>query len=225
MPFPIRQLQGWWRADQHLRQPEIRQSLQDIADDVVIKLAPLTTPRSRQYVILVGYSQSGKTRLVLNHPVLSTYARLTTLDLHNRLNARLACLRDDTSVDGPAYWERQFLTRWLRHKIERKLLALGVSIVSDSCNLERRNRVAQIRAAQAAGYRVTIINVFCDPVTHARLLVQADDQRAEAGQPRTWWRLNQRIQQPRLQMPDLTELDTIRHYLSGSRVDTLVLES
>jgi predicted kinase len=219
------QVVGWWRTEQHLQQPDIRRSLISISDAVMAWSSPPSAPRTKRYIMLVGFSQSGKSELVQTHPLLSTYARITTQDLHDRLNARLVCLRDDTSIDGPTYWERQFLTRWLRRDIERRMLATGTSVVSDSCNLERRGRQTQIKAAQAAGYRVTIVNVHCDPVELARRLVAADDRRAQNGQPRTWWRLVRYIQQPRFQVPHLTEVSSIRHYRSGTRTDTLVLEN
>ena len=78
-------------------------------DEIVEELFRNADKKSRKkiFVMMVGFSKSGKHTLINKHPVLSSFFRIDTDRIHDLLNSRFDFLQDDMTINGRAYWDRQ----------------------------------------------------------------------------------------------------------------------
>lgn len=136
--------------------------------------------------MMVGYSLSGKTTFVSAHPQLRDFFSVETRIIHDLLNDTFAFLQDDRSVNGFAYWERQFWTRYLRKQVLDAAFRGGFGIVSDSCNLRRAWRRQLLHIAQRHGYRTAIVWVLLPQQELDGRAVSSDLVLSAQGKPATW---------------------------------------
>jgi len=156
----------------------------------------------------VGFSKAGKTVLVNKNKKLKGLFNLSTNKIHNCLNQNFQFLKDDNTVNGEAYWERQFLTRLTRRKVLEKVLSQGIGVINDSSNLNRRERKQRLKIARRYSYKVIIIVVNCSEGVLLSRLQRFDDELATSGKKRTWINLYA-IQKERYNPPLKNEADVI----------------
>jgi len=69
---------------------------------------------------MVGYSNSGKTYYIENIAHIKDYLSIETNVIHDILNQEFEFLQDDKTIDGFAYWNRQYLTKVVKDMIFQK---------------------------------------------------------------------------------------------------------
>lgn len=164
--------------------------------------------KKKVFVMTVGFSKAGKTVLVNKNKKLKGLFNLSTNKIHNCLNQNFQFLKDDNTVNGEAYWERQFLTRLTRRKVLEKVLSQGIGVINDSSNLNRRERKQRLKIARRYSYKVIIIVVNCSEGVLLSRLQRFDDKLAASGKKRTWINLYA-IQKERYNPPLKNEADVI----------------
>jgi len=165
--------------------------------------------RAKNFVLTVGYSKSGKTTFVDRHNVLSTYFRLSTNTIHDYLNQAFFFLKDDNSITGHAYWERQFLTSLIRNNVLEKAFSQGFAVVNDSDNLSRKERAKRLRLAKRHGYRTHIVLIECNEKLLLDRLGKSDEELLKNGGKPTWVALYKDIQMARFEKVTVGEADRI----------------
>lgn len=162
---------------------------------------------SRTFVMMVGFSKSGKHTLIDSDPTLRRFLRIDTDLIHQYLNQRFQSLQDDFTITGPAYLLRQYYTKIVRDRISKFALCAGIGIISDSCNLRRSDRKKRLKEAKRHGYQTMIVWVMCDEQELLRRLDEADDKKVSNGQKPAWRDLYFRVQKPRFERPLTKEAD------------------
>lgn len=203
---------SYWSTRRHLRDPLIQQQLQRIAEEISALASGY--PRTRHCMMLIGFSKSGKATLIRSHPRLRQYFRISTDPIHARLNQEFVFLRDNQTVKGPAYWERQMLTGVIRNMVLSLVLRQGVLLALDSCNLRRGERRQRLQMAKQAGYLTKIIWVRCSERTLLQRLREADEDQQRRGKDPAWVDLYLRVQKSRFQPPYSVEAQLIESYWS-----------
>lgn len=193
-----RKLIGLLRLIYHLSQTKTRKVLDDIVEEMFFGD---DYSKGNFFVLMVGYSLSGKKSFVENHPQLRRFFSVSSAEVHNFLNERLLFMQDDFTVTGEAYWERQYLTRLLRKRVLKGAFRRGFKVVNVSANLVRRERSGRLRIARRYGYRTVIIwlNV-CEQVL-LKSLLNADIDSVGLGGKAVWLDLYHLVQKGRFQSP------------------------
>ena len=142
--------------------------------------------REKTFVMMTGFSKSGKTYVVENNPSLRSFFRVSTGKIHDLINKNFDFLKDDNRVNGRAYWERQYLTKIVRKGLIDKALKEGIAVVSDSCNLSKSSRKKNLRKAKKYGYQTVLIWVLCSESELLERLHQADEENIKKGKKPTW---------------------------------------
>jgi|GEM_PF-1614699 len=217
----LRKLLGFLKTYLHLYTPDNTNRLDKVISDLVGCQPQIY---KKIFVMTVGYSKSGKTTLIKHNKTLSSLFRLSTTDIHDRLNAEFSFLRDDNTVNGRAYWERQYLTRIVRKKVLRKVFAQGIGVINDSANLSRYERKERLSIAKKNGYKTIIVWVVCDEKELIKKLEEADDLLAESGKEKTWLRLYQEVQKKRFNPPLCVEADEVVKFESAKDDPEAILQ-
>lgn len=173
-------------------------------------------PKQRSFFMLVGFTHVGKSTLIKEHEVLSILPQIKTNAIHEKLNGWFSFLRDDNTVNGRGYWPRQYLTKIVRQNIfNYGLTPYDVSLVSDSCNLARANRLKILALAKKNGYRTIIIYVKCPEDELLQRLKKADE--ISGDNQTTWQDLYHQVQLPRFDITGLEEeADVFYNFESGT---------
>lgn len=172
----------------------------------------------RRFVMLVGFSKSGKETLRTHNESLNRAARVDTDVIHMHLNLYIDKLQDDYTVNGKAYWARQFLTRYVRQRAFEYLFFRGHRVLSESCNLTREERIERIALAREYGYETVIIWIQCPEEILLERLKDEDDQLIACGKLPTWRNLYHNVQKVRFERPLPDEADELYLYNSSSMV-------
>ncbi len=172
-------------------------------------------PKGKNFVMMVGFTHAGKHTFIEQHPQLKHWSRVDTDLIHNLLNKNFHFLRDDNTVKGPAYWQRQDLTRIVSKKILEQLFKKGLSVINDSCNLKKDERAKRLTLAKKFGYRTVIIWVFCSEEELLNRLQKADKNNEHQNLKPVWVDLYLKVQKERFHPPEHSEANQLIIYNSG----------
>ncbi len=186
--------------------PSTRNALRHITKETFQRAAQ-NAPRDRTCYLMVGFSKSGKTKWLQQRRLYGF--TVNSQELHNTLSSWIPLLNDRTSVTGWGYWPRQVFTHLLRKRLFAKAITQGLTIVSDSCNLEQQARQAFLQQAKTNGYHTVLVWVHCPELVLLQRLRAADDARDKRNESPTWVRLYQNIQRLRFQQPSANEADEL----------------
>jgi len=206
----MRKITGFLRLQKHLAKYQSQQAVKEIVDSY---FNGKRYSEDKTYVMMVGLSKSGKTYIVENNSILREYFKISTNLIHNTINARFPFLKDDNTVGGKGYWERQYLTGIIRERVLMRAFSLGIPIVSDSCNLSRKDRKKRLAQAKAFDYVTVIIRVRCPSVIHLKRLKDADEENIAKGEKPTWVDLYVN-QKDRFHEPNAMECDDLIYTVS-----------
>jgi len=142
--------------------------------------------KEKTFVMMTGFSKSGKTYVVENNSSLRNFYRVSTDKIHDLINNNFDFLKDDNRVNGRAYWERQHLTKIVRRRLIDKALKEGIAVVNDSCNLSKYLREKNLHKAKKYGYQTVLIWVLCSEPELLERLHQADKENIKSGKKPTW---------------------------------------
>jgi len=142
--------------------------------------------KEKTFVMMTGFSKSGKTYFVENDPYLRNFYRISTDKIHDLINNNFDFLKDDNRVNGRAYWERQYLTKIVRKRLVDEALKEGIAIVDDSCNLSKYLREKNINKAKKHGYKTMLVWVLCSEPELLERLNQADKENIKSGKKEAW---------------------------------------
>ncbi len=201
-----RQMFGYVRLRWHLFNPTNSRVLNEI---VLSQFNDKTYPSDKTFVMMVGFSKSGKTYIVENNSLLKDYFKISTNRIHDALNNKFEFLKDDCCEEGRGYWEKQYLTKIVRDRVLFKALSMGVPIVNDSCNLRRKDRNKTLRRVKLFDYHTVVISVECRPSELKRRLAVADEHRLKKNEKPVWLHLYQNIQKSRFDEPHPSECDEL----------------
>ncbi len=217
----IRKLTGVLGAVRLWMHPRSRTLLRSIIRGLCF--VPEGCPQTQEFVLMLGFSKSGKGTFVRNHSQVRRFFRLDSDEIHRRLAAQFPKLRDDR-VGVSTFWLRNILTRQIRSAVLRRVTRSGYGIVSDNCNLTRLERKRPLAIAKRAGYRTTIVAIVCPPEVIQERLVIADAVRGHRGETPVWVRLHNTVQRPRFQEPRASEADRVMYYQSlGQDPNSIVI--
>lgn len=204
----LRKVIGWIRLIFHFALPKNK----NLLDQVIGELSPTRCvhPRGRNFVMMVGFSKSGKTTFIKNHKELPKYYQISSQRIHDLINKTFGFLNDDKSVRGKAYWERQLLTHRVRSILLGKAFRKGFCVLSDSANLKRANRLKTLKMAKKQGYETYIFYITVPEVILLQRLANLDEQLKQDGKPETWIKLYSNLQKKRLQKPLVEEADCVK---------------
>lgn len=142
--------------------------------------------KEKTFVMMTGFSKSGKTYVVENNSSLRNFYRVSTDKIHDLINNNFDFLKDDNRVNGRAYWERQHLTKIVRRRLIDKALKEGIAVVNDSCNLSKYLREKNLHKAKKYGYQTVLIWVLCSEPELLERLHQDDKENIKSGKKPTW---------------------------------------
>jgi len=201
-----RKILGVLRLFFHLLNANFRDKIAEIVN-ILVNDQPAI--KEKVFVLMVGYSKVGKTSFVNKNERLKTFFNISTNSIHNLLNNTFAFLKDDNTVYGSAYWERQYLTRIVRKRLLNEALKKGFAVVNDSANLNRKERKARLKIAKKYGYKTIIVWVTCPEEELLARLQKADNELILNGQKPAWVNLYTEVQKNRFDPPLDNEADTI----------------
>jgi len=201
-----RKILGVLRLFFHLLNANFRDKIAEIVN-ILVNDQPAI--KEKVFVLMVGYSKVGKTSFVNKNERLKTFFNISTNSIHNLLNNTFAFLKDDNTVYGSAYWERQYLTRIVRKRLLNEALKKGFAVVNDSANLNRKERKARLKIAKRYGYETIIVWVTCPEEELLARLQKADNELILNGQKPAWINLYTEVQKNRFDPPLDNEADTI----------------
>lgn len=201
-----RKILGVLRLFFHLLNANFRDKIAEIVN-ILVNDQPAI--KEKVFVLMVGYSKVGKTSFVNKNERLKTFFNISTNSIHNLLNNTFAFLKDDNTVYGSAYWERQYLTRIVRKRLLNEALKKGFAVVNDSANLNRKERKARLKIAKRYGYETIIVWVTCPEEELLARLQKVDNELILNGQKPTWVNLYTEVQKNRFDPPLDNEADTI----------------
>jgi predicted kinase len=201
-----RKILGVLRLFFHLLNANFRDKIAEIVN-ILVNDQPAI--KEKVFVLMVGYSKVGKTSFVNKNERLKTFFNISTNSIHNLLNNTFAFLKDDNTVYGSAYWERQYLTRIVRKRLLNEALKKGFAVVNDSANLNRKERKARLKIAKRYGYETIIVWVTCPEEELLARLQKADNELILNGQKPAWVNLYTEVQKNRFDPPLDNEADTI----------------
>ena len=192
-----------------------RSSTRNKLKEIVLEILKGTehAPKKRIFVMMLGYSLSGKTWFIDHHPYISSFFRVETRKIHDLLNVTFPLLNDDKTIEGAGYQPRQILTQVVRRWILREACRKGVSLVSDSCNLSHGSRYGRLLLFKRHGYETFIVWVLCGVGTLGPRLRGKDEELLSHGQNPTWVDLHKK-QQARFDPPTFFEADELFFYQS-----------
>lgn len=202
-----RMLIGIFMSNTHQLQPEVKKKLNQIVEELFESAKK--KPKGKTFIMIVGFSQSGKRWLINRHPVLNRLFCVHTDPIHDLLNNRFKFLRDDNTVEGKAYWERQFLTNIIKEKLLAKAFPEGLAVLNDSCNLKKEERKERLALAKRFSYKTIIIWMVCSEATLLSRLKKADIKNVNEGEKPAWVELYQKVQKVRFNPPNKNEADEI----------------
>jgi len=202
----IKQLFGYVRLRWHLLNPTNSQILNEI---VLSHFSDKKYPNDKTFVMMVGFSKSGKTYIVENNSLLKDYFKISTNRIHDALNNKFAFLKDGGCEAEKGYWEKQYLTNIVRNRVLFKALSMGVPIVNDSCNLRRSDRNKTLRRVKLFDYHTVVISVECRKSELKKRLEEADRERLKINEKPVWVSLYQDIQINRYNEPHHSECDEL----------------
>lgn len=183
-----------------------------VLDNIVKKLSPSETcPREKKFVLMVGFAKSGKSAYIRDRRKLRNYFCISSARIHRIIDCSFEFLRDDKTVTGFAYWERQFLTWIIRERLLKIALDGDYNVVNDSANLTLAGRSKLLKLAKKYGYSTRIIHICCSEKLLIRRLKSADDLAEKNGKPGVWLDLYE-VQKKIMQEPSTDEADCILHY-------------
>jgi len=174
---------GFVRLVIHLLSPKNRRILNETISSL---MNGKDYKKEKTFVMMTGFSKSGKTYVVENNSSLKSFFRVSTSEIHNLINNNFDFLKDDNRVNGRAYWERQYFTKIVRRRLIDKALKEGIAIVNDSCNLSKSLREKNLHKAKKYGYQTVLIWVLCSESELLERLHQADEENIKSGKKPTW---------------------------------------
>lgn len=201
-----RKILGVLRLFFHLLNANFRDKIAEIVN-ILVNDQPAI--KEKVFVLMVGYSKVGKTSFVNKNERLKTFFNISTNSIHNLLNNTFVFLKDDNTVYGSAYWERQYLTRIVRKRLLNEALKKGFAVVNDSANLNRKERKARLKIAKRYGYETIIVWVTCPEEELLARLQKADNELILNEQKPAWVNLYTEVQKNRFDPPLDNEADTI----------------
>lgn len=204
---------GWLIANFLRIYPPARRKLEMIIGEIL--RGAEASPRRKIFVMLVGYSLSGKSWFIRHHSQLSRFFQVDTRKIHDLLNQSFRILQDGKTTSGSGYWPRQFLTRTVRESVFEKAGRIGMATVSDSANLVREERQKRLQAFRRWGYETAIVHVACPKERLMERLEALDAQRQARGEAPTWVRLYEDVQKNRFNPPQRGEADHIYLFVSA----------
>ncbi|MDQ3018376.1 MAG: ATP-binding protein [bacterium] len=199
----IRMIMGLLRFHFHMLRPAVMKEISGIIRELAIEAQDKV--HHKTFILLVGFTHSGKTTLRRENENLNKLFCLETILIHDALNSVFRFLQDDNTITGHAYWERQFWTNYIRTKVLELVLKQGIAVVSDSCNLQYKDRKEKLAIANNLGYNTIILNVECpEPELLSRLL-EADYRKQLNDEEPAWVRLYEDVQKNRYESPQRSE--------------------
>jgi predicted kinase len=187
--------------------PEVKAKLNQIAAELVGSSDNF--PKAKVFVMTVGFTHSGKETLVSSHHRLCSVYQVETNKIHDLLNKNFDFLKDDNTVRGKAYWERQNLTEVVRQKLLEQAFKQEVTVINRSCNLKKDKRQQRLNLAKKFGYKTIIIWVKCDEAILLTRLQEADKRSIVKGGEPPWVELYEKEQKARFEKPEPSEADEL----------------
>lgn len=163
------------------------------------------------FVLMVGFSGSGKSRLVSDSPSLSRMYCIRTDAIHDALRERFPEFRND-DVASYAYWKLQAMTRLVRRSMLRMAVQGRLCIVVDACNLRAAQRRSQIAWARRHGYATFIVEVMVPEDVLLGRLEARDEAYVREGRGPAYVDLYRKVQVPIYEPPMSGEADWLRLY-------------
>ncbi len=200
-------LLGLFMFGSHQLQPEVKGKLNQIVETLFESAKD--RPKAKVFIMMVGFSQSGKHWLIERHLILNQLFCVHTDPIHELLDNHFKFLQDDKTVEGEAYWERQFLTHVIKEKILEKVFSEGLAVLNDSSNLKKEERKRSLVLAKRFGYKTIIIWVVCSETTLLSRLKKADIKKVNEGDRPAWVELYQKVQRTRFNQPTKNEVDEL----------------
>ncbi|QQS60470.1 ATP-binding protein [Candidatus Falkowbacteria bacterium] len=189
----------------------VRYALKEIVEDIFKENSKKSTGNT--FILLVGFTHSGKETLVKNNKQLREMFLVHSDEIHVYLNESLRFLRDDNTITGEAYWERQFLTHIVRKMLLRRAFKSNINVVNDSANLRKRDRSTKLALAKKYGYQTIIIQVQCPESVLLKRLEDSDNKKSDLDQSSNWVALYA-TQKSRFCPVKGNEADRVIHYHS-----------
>lgn len=203
---------GWWS---YMFGSRTAYQLAEISAEI-FDISGAFADHDKKFVMLVGFSKSGKHTFLKNHPSINRYFSVNTDTIHRLLNQQFQALQDDQTSSGSGFWLRQYYTRIIRRGLTRNAFKKNIDVASDSCNLRKSQRKILLSQAKKFGYRTIIIWIQCDEQELLRRLDSADRKLRENGKQPAWRGLYFKIQKPLFDQPSLAEADQLITYTRRS---------
>jgi predicted kinase len=182
----VRKAVGIWRVLLHLLSGSNRRKLRKVIADLLVEKE---YPKIKTLFLMVGYTMSGKTWFIEHNLTLSQYFVISSRKIHAIINGVFPFLKDDNTVGGYAYYERQYLTSYVRYMVLRSALTKGIAVIADSANLASSKRAVQIDLARKFGYKAKIIYVECPTAILLNRIDRADADLVASGGKPVWFDL------------------------------------
>ncbi len=163
------------------------------------------------FIMLVGFSQSGKT--ILSKKILKAFAnqfvRIDSNAIHDFLNKTYSIFRDDNTIKGKSYKLRQKTTKVIHDALIKVLLQNRFSIILDSCNLTRERREKIINSVKRVNKDIKTVIIY-NKISESQLyknLRKADQRLIRKRKEPVWVDLYEKVQKPKLEEPKRSEAD------------------
>lgn len=202
----------------------VKTKVNNIVDSIYVEYSEWKK-KDKQFVMMVWYSRSWKSYYIANNPdwkypnLANDFFSLETNVIHDRINSEFEFLQDDKTVNGFAYWRRQYLTQIIKKKILEKAKKEWSNIISDSCNLEKEKRNETLEEMKNSWYSTCIIYIDIDDDTMLRRCAEADKEKISRWEKWAWLDLYQNIQKQIFldNTPDPSESDEFHTYSSNKK--------
>lgn len=159
------------------------------------------------FIMLVGFSRSGKTTLA--DKIIKALPELTKIDsdsILEFLTKTYPIFQDDNSITGTSYQLRQISNKYMQIGLISALLENGHSVLLDSCNIKMDIRKKILAKAKKANTNIQtiIIRHKIDETILYKNIKMADDSLAS---DHNWQDVYEKIQKPNFDEPKKDEAD------------------
>ncbi|MCK9368922.1 ATP-binding protein [Candidatus Dojkabacteria bacterium] len=177
------------------------------------------------FLMMVGYSLSGKTTIVKQ--IAQRYPKrffvLDTRPIHDYLNT-IDIFQDDNSVNGPAYQLRQDSTDAIQDALLSTIGKKGISVISNSCNQVKKERKERLSLMKRLVPNMKSVILFVYP--NENLVLERAKKEDEAlivqGKKPVWMDLHKK-QIERMEFPTKEEANYLLEY-NGNNLEEILSE-
>ena len=168
------------------------------------------------FVMLVGFSQSGKTTLAkkIAKEFAPFFTRINSDSIHDFLNMNYKVFQDDKTITGKSYDLRRKTTSAIKKVLIKELIASHYSVILDSCNLSKAGRLELLRAVKKVKKDIVTVTIFVKipEIILYKNLRRADKKKKARGEKAAWVDLYEKVQKAKLDKPHKNEADYLLIY-------------